>query len=163
MRPEELYYAILAGVEPEEISEWDPDEGSSEDNQRFILNSSKGLTEVTKSKVPTVQLIHESVRDFLLKDGGLQNIWQELKDNLHGDSHDRLKQCCLTHVNISVTTALSLPDPLPKANSKEVENLREVSKKKFPFLEYAVSHILFHADSAAGCGVSQLDFMEALP
>jgi hypothetical protein len=38
-----------------------------------ILNSSKELAEMTTAERETVQFIHESVRDFLLKAKGLEN------------------------------------------------------------------------------------------
>jgi hypothetical protein len=47
--------------------------------KRFILSASKGLVEITKSrKSPTVQFIHESVRDFLLKDDGITHLIDEM-------------------------------------------------------------------------------------
>lgn len=55
----------------------------------FVVASSKGLAEVTKSRnKPTVQFIHESVRDFLIKDGGLCELWPHLNDALANSSHD---------------------------------------------------------------------------
>lgn len=82
LRPEQLYFAILSGIEPREVlSKWNPDEVTAPDIKRFILRTSKGLTEVTKSKTPTVQFIHESVKDFLLKENGLKEIWSGLGRN----------------------------------------------------------------------------------
>ncbi|KAF4842291.1 Vegetative incompatibility protein HET-E-1 [Colletotrichum siamense] len=74
LRPEQLYFAILSGAEndpTEAILDWNPEEITSDIMRRFILDSSKGLTEITKSKSPKVQFIHESVKDFLLKKNGL--------------------------------------------------------------------------------------------
>lgn len=86
----ELYFAILAGIEPDFMPEWDPEEITVSVMERFILDSSKGLAEATKSKTPTIQFIHESVRDFLLKENGLREIWADLGANFRGESHDRL-------------------------------------------------------------------------
>jgi hypothetical protein len=47
---EQLYFAVLSGVEPEAVSKWDPDEVTKETIKLFILGSSKGLAEITKSK-----------------------------------------------------------------------------------------------------------------
>lgn len=91
MKPEQLYFAILSGVEPEALSEWNPDEITSSVMKRFIIDSSKGLAEITKSKNETVQFIHESVKDFLLKENGLRKIWSDLGANFQGESHERLK------------------------------------------------------------------------
>ncbi|KAL4800663.1 hypothetical protein BDV19DRAFT_375363 [Aspergillus venezuelensis] len=64
----ELYFAILAGAEhePSFFTEWTAKDIDNEELDRFILNASKGLAEVAKSKKsPIVQFIHESVRDFM--------------------------------------------------------------------------------------------------
>jgi len=91
LQPEQLYYAILSGTEPRDLLKWDPDETSMDVIKRSILNSSKGLAEITKSKIPSVQFIHESVRDFLLKENGLRDIWSEqLGSNFQGESHEQL-------------------------------------------------------------------------
>lgn len=66
MNREELYYAIPSGTESEYITAWDPEELTTSDMDRFLLDSSKGFAETVKSKDKTDQFIHESVRDFLL-------------------------------------------------------------------------------------------------
>ncbi|KAL4740562.1 hypothetical protein BDV11DRAFT_204202 [Aspergillus similis] len=38
---------------------------------KCVISSSKGLAEITKSQKPTIQFIHESVRDFLIKNNGV--------------------------------------------------------------------------------------------
>jgi hypothetical protein len=49
---------------------------------------SKGLAEITKSKQPTVQFIHESVRDYLVT-----------ADLMEGPSHERLKRYCTAYLH----------------------------------------------------------------
>ncbi|KAK3614617.1 hypothetical protein LTR22_027716, partial [Elasticomyces elasticus] len=71
---EEFYFAMVAGLYDDlhHGIEWIPEpwvleEITVEDMNRFVLNSSKDLAELTKSiTTPTVQFIHESVRDFLI-------------------------------------------------------------------------------------------------
>lgn len=84
LRPEQLYFAILSGVEPEVLSQWDPHEITAPVTKRYVVDSCKELAEVTRSKNPTVQFIHESVRDFLLKEDGLKEIWIDLERNFQG-------------------------------------------------------------------------------
>lgn len=115
LKPEQLYFAILSSVGPEVLSRWDPNETTTSIIERFIVGSSKGLAEVTKSKTPTVQFIHESVKDFLLKENGLKEIWSGLGGNFQGESHERLKLCCLRYM--SVASCLNIGDSLPKAFS----------------------------------------------
>jgi ankyrin repeat protein/nucleoside phosphorylase/dephospho-CoA kinase len=160
LKPEELYFAILSGIEPGALTEWNTDVITTDVMRRFILNSSKGLAEITRSKAPTVQFIHESVRDYLLKENGLCKIWPRFGSNLQGQSDDQLKQCCHTYINIDVSKHIDLSKPLAKASSKEAANLRKSIAKAFPFLGYAVRNLLYHADAAKGSGIAQGDFLQ---
>lgn len=81
LRPEELYFAILSdasrALAHREVSE--------HDIQRFILDSSFGFVDIIGSKDynhKTVQFIHESVKDFLLKGNGLREVWAYLNSNI---------------------------------------------------------------------------------
>ncbi|KAI9765884.1 MAG: hypothetical protein M1839_005287 [Geoglossum umbratile] len=137
LKREELYFAVIAG----------------------------GLAEVAKSKDQTVQFIHESVRDYLLKGNGLSSLWPELGGDFLGLSHERLKQHCYTFLKVDIADFL-LPwtiHELPAASSEEAANLRRLVSGRFPFLEYAVRNILYHADAAEGDGVPQNDFIENFP
>jgi ankyrin repeat protein len=163
LSPEQLCHAIYAGTNPEAVTEWDPEDITKDVVKRFILNSSKGLAEVTVSKEPKAQFIHESVRDFLLKENGLGKIWPEFGSNFQGQSHDRLKQCCLNYISVDVATPLKIPDDLPKASSQPATSLRKSATQTFPFLEYAVHNVLYHADAAEGGGISQADFLDSFP
>ncbi|EHK23069.1 uncharacterized protein TRIVIDRAFT_151071 [Trichoderma virens Gv29-8] len=160
LKPEQLYFAILSGTEPEVLSEWNPDDITTSVMKRFILDSSKGLTEVTKSKTPTIQFIHESVKDFLLKENGLREIWSDLGGNFQGESHERLKQCCLNYMSISEATYLNMSNSLPKASSQQAAELRQSADAAFPLLEYAIRNVLYHADAAEGGGVNQSSFLQ---
>ncbi|RYP73119.1 hypothetical protein DL769_004280 [Monosporascus sp. CRB-8-3] len=162
LRPEELYFAVLAGTDPESLGPRNREIATLAIIQRFILDSSKGLAETTKSKTPVVQFIHESVRDFLLKDNGLRNIWPDLGDRFHGQSHEQLKECCLTYTSKVVLT-LHLPEPLPKASSKDAAALRDRTQQSSPFLEYAIRNVLYHADKAESDGISQSGFLRSFP
>ncbi|KAH6889498.1 Pfs, NB-ARC and ankyrin domain protein [Thelonectria olida] len=105
LHPRELYFAILSGV----TDTWelrDHMEPSTEDMGRFILNSSKGLAETTKSSSPTVQFIHETF-----------------------------------------------------SNAPPFKSLLASPEDDFPFLNYAVFNVLYHADKAAEHGASQKEFL----
>ncbi|KAI0539196.1 hypothetical protein GGR58DRAFT_259330 [Xylaria digitata] len=147
--PHAYYFAMVAGLDPRNpLSEWDPDQVSTDQMRQFVSSSSKGLAEVTNSIYPTVQFIHESVRDFLIEDGGFHELacefWPELAKDVRSRSHDRLKECCHTYI---------------RARSLREEGLGYGDKVgpvwgphhgfRFPFLEYSVTYILFHAEMAA--------------
>ncbi|KAH7143654.1 hypothetical protein EDB81DRAFT_501154 [Dactylonectria macrodidyma] len=162
LKREEFYFAIVSGLdpEPEDLAEWNPEHITAEDLQRFVLSSSKGLAEIAKSN--TIQFIHESVRDFLIKDKGLRDLWPELGQDFQSFSHDRLKQCCLTYIKVDISVHLSFDEALPKASSDAAKALRQLGSEKFPFLEYATSHTLYHADAAAN-GLPQDEFVKSFP
>jgi ankyrin repeat protein len=164
LRPAELYFAIISGIEPTDLPAYISSQPGLDQMEKFILNSSKGLAEVIKSKKLTVQFIHESVRDFLLKEKGLSAVWTDLRPTFVGQSHDRLKQCCLSYIaEIDIGTAnLGISDPLPKASSAEGKELRQQTGKHFPFLQYAVENILWHADTAQAGGICQVKFLREL-
>jgi ankyrin repeat protein len=162
-KPEELYLAILSGVAPEVLGSGNIDEITMDVMKKFILNSSKGLAEITKSKTPTVQFIHESVRDFLVKENGLGELFPDLGSNFQGQSHDRLKQCCLIYMGIDHSAHLDMGKPLPEASEEEAADLRQLATKMFPFLEYAIRMVLCHADAAESRGVDQGDLIRSFP
>jgi ankyrin repeat protein len=163
LSPEQLYHAILSGVDLEAVTEWDHEEITKDVIKRFILDSSKGLVEATVSKEQRVQFIHESVRDFLLRENGLGKIWPEFGSNFHGQSHERLKQCCLEYIRVDVATPLQVPDQLPQASPQSAADWRKSASETFPFLEYAVRNVMYHADTAEGGGIPQADFLDNFP
>jgi hypothetical protein len=162
LSPEQLYFAILSGVDPEALSWWDQDEIARDVIEKFILDSSKGLVEITTSKASTVQFIHESVKDFLWKENGLGKIWSDLASNFEEQSHERLKQCCLSYMNV-VFTHLEIPKSLPKASSQEAAHNRQLLTSAFPFLKYTVRNVLYHADAAERGGIVQTSFLQSFP
>ncbi|KAK7973104.1 hypothetical protein PG988_007238 [Apiospora saccharicola] len=143
MKPKELYFAILSGADSEALKDYSVEDLSDSDVDRYILNCSKGLIETTKSKSCTAQFIHESVRDFLLKDDGSRSVLEEeTNDSFEGLGHEKLKQCCLAQMEIAS------PDNDPA-----------MLLNRFPFLQYAVNSVLYHADRAQKLGVSQSEFL----
>lgn len=163
LRPEELYFAVLAGTNPESLVPWEQELTTLTIIQRFIIDSSKGLAETTKSKTPVVQFIHESVRDFLLKDNGLREIWPDLGDRFQGQSHEQLKNCCLKQVCTDIAGPLRLPIQVPKGLSKRTAELRDLAQQSFPFLKYAVRNVLYHTDEAESEGITQNSFLQSFP
>lgn len=159
---EEFYFAMLAGSRPEDLTEWDRECPTTNDMWRFLLSCSKGLAELTKSQSKsTVQFIHESVRGFLIRDAGLAKLWSGIEDTT-SSSHDQLKSCCQTYLSTDLSIYLPKKSQLPEASSTPAMHLREALDNKFPFLEYAVSHVLHHANEAA-LGQNQHSFLNDFP
>lgn len=51
-------------------------------------------------------------------------------------------------MSIDVFTPLGICEELPKAQSQQAAKLRQLANDMFPFLEYAVQSVLYHADLA---------------
>ncbi|PNP74436.1 hypothetical protein FNYG_12223 [Fusarium nygamai] len=75
LKPGEYYHALWSGLSLKGLVDLEmPPVNTSDASDcinKCIISSSKGLAEITKAKKPTVQFIHKSVRDFLIKDKGL--------------------------------------------------------------------------------------------
>ncbi|CAI7607136.1 unnamed protein product [Penicillium glandicola] len=160
LQPEEFYHALWSGLSLKGLVDSRIPDASVQDTKdglsrshRYVISSSKGLAEITRSKKPSVQFIHESVRDFLVKDRGLYKLWPELGLDWESPSHDKLKHSCsvyMTHYDVRESVSKLLPKP--KSDSRT-----EISTK-YPFLEYASHNVLYHANAATRV-VPQDDFL----
>jgi ankyrin repeat protein len=139
---EELYFAIHAGKDGDAVVPfWNYDDVTTEVMDAFILNSSKGLAELTQNG--TVQFIHETIRDYLFGDGA-KYVQDTAKGPLVGLVHDRLSQCCAAC--ISATQRIISEDP--------------EGSFEFPFTGYALYRGLNHANASEAGGVSQASFLQ---
>jgi ankyrin repeat protein/nucleoside phosphorylase len=178
LSPHELFYAVQSHNKDElDLMERLADDDSV---SRFILSCSKGLIEVTEESQKTVrktgrkkvrktvevtihktaQFIHESVRDFLLKEGGLDQLWQDMHASRMVPGHEVLKVCCWNYLTKACIFKESrLPDDIPPARTRDAVALRVNTSKSLPFLDYAVNNVLQHAEAAEEADVSQTDFL----
>jgi ankyrin repeat protein len=163
LSPELLYYVILLGIEPEALTEWDPQEITQDMAERLVLDSSRGLTEVATSTERKVQLIHESVRDFLVTANGLSNVQPDYGSNFQGQSHDRLKDFCVNHINVDFNCPSKNLGDIPKFSTQHAASLHEFAARKSPFLQYAVRNVFYHAEMAEHSGISQKHFLDSFP
>jgi hypothetical protein len=160
---EELFLA-LKSVDAETLRDSHTPEALARDNiDMFILNTSKGLAEVTKGKMPRVQFIHELVRTHFLGAEGLVKLEPALRTNLVGQSHNHLKQCCYHYLISESCAQVIFPAKLPNADSPEGKTLRDQTIATLPFLQYALESILYHANIAHIKGLAQHDFIEFFP
>jgi hypothetical protein len=166
LQPRELYVLL----DQEYNNPFDPVEAPDEFIKKRVLEISKGLAEVTKSAMPTVQFIHETVTEFL-RDGGLKSISKQSVDR---DGHEAMKASCLKQIRAPVAEHLELlldyrcrgdyrnilVHDITQKRQKEFE---EQANQKFPFLKYASKNLFVHADEAEAMGVSQIEFLESFP
>jgi hypothetical protein len=147
----EWYFAMMSGVDGR--LEWV--EGVTENRmETFLRSSSKGLAELTKGKTITVQFIHESVRDFLVHQNGLEEICGE-HESLESTAHEELKHCCFRGMTFD------LPRQLEQRKSKKqllTQEEHSLLRARYPFAEYATTYALHHADQAAA-GFCQQHFL----
>lgn len=168
LSPQEAFVVLKRSYhEPFDANKVNPDVLS-----KHILAVSKGLAEVTRAKKPTVQFIHETVREFL-RDGGLAII-PERSEN--GDGNEVLKTSCLEQVKALDSVAehselLADYRTWARYRNKQDKDIvpsrrdgfqKEIGQK-FPFLQYATQHVLCHANAAAAQGVPQGPFLNSFP
>jgi ankyrin repeat protein len=169
LSPEQMHQAILSGVDPVAMAEMHRGDVTTETIRLFVLDSSKGLAEITVSEKPTVQFIHESVRDFFLKKNGLDKIWPESVSNFQGQGHDRLKLCCLNYMNMVAASPSKYLYYVPIDISSKADDIRKSAKEPIPstqiapFLVYSTLNIFHHAELAEGSGISQANFLNLFP
>lgn len=154
---QELYYAVRSEDPDFDISQLCQSNGVNLETMKlFILNCSKGLAELTTShRKPTVQFIHESVRDFVNKNG-FDILTPGRMVPLLGLAHNNLKHCCLRWITSSVgeqaSKILVERHDIPRINTEDI-----------PLLPYVIEELIDHAELAGRNGVPQDDFVETFP
>lgn len=143
---------MLEGLDPssDDLPDWDCRRVTTDDMENFITSVSKGLAELTESNFSEVQFIHESVKDFLIKDEGLYELWPDLGTDLHSTSHDKLKQCCQAYISRFRRRGI--------ASFEAIEATGPFSR--FPLFDYAFSAVFLHSEEAA-FGIPQDDFLRS--
>jgi hypothetical protein len=166
LRLEELYFALMTSESSNNADEWLRDEVNVVDMANFILDSSRGLVEIARSATPTVQFIHESVRDYLL------NAWLPTFDSRQGTDpvalcHDQLRQCCQQHILTIAPVLLRSSNSGNKRHMsrcfRQTLDLRTRVMQSHPFLDYALDGIVSHANASQSLGVQQRQFISQFP
>jgi hypothetical protein len=161
---EEVYHAALYSDSRHETTSLI--DVTQEDMEHFILNCSKGLAEMTKGMYPTVQLIHESVRNHLL-DTGLKTAVPASCDNLPAWCHENLKALCLGYVKKSALVLLRVPNDGLKEHLPDhfarIKELKSQTSTAHPFLNYALDGMISHAQQAYSAGCPQDVYMRLFP
>ena len=164
LKREEVYHAVL-------YSEFQHDTVSlidvtQDDMDRFIVNCSRGLAETSRGMYPTVQLIHESVRNYLL-DSGLKVVAAAPRDSYAAWCQENLKILCLGYVKNCALELLKLPVDGQKEHLSDhfmnVIELQRQTNTTHPFLDYALDGMITHAQSAHCAGHLQHSYMEMFP
>lgn len=150
LRAEELYFATMTHIHAQDTGPWDSEKLTQDVIRRRIIQSSRGLIEVRQGGTSTVQFIHKSVNDFLLRNKRLQLLDPSLSPNIIGTSHERLESTCMAYLMME-----SL------ASAKSRDEVKEL-KPEYPFLEYASVYMFDHAEEAESSGARQAGFLQKL-
>jgi hypothetical protein len=161
----EFYLALVAGLDPtpENLEPWDSEKITREDVERFVLSASKGLAEITAADggIDVVQFIHESVRDFFIKDDGFNKLWPDKQMDFETASHDRLRQCCQNYLGVDISVLIPHDASLPEKYDRKAYELHDQVDDRFPFLRYAKASVFYHSNIAAR-SISQEKFLRSL-
>lgn len=153
LKRKEFYHALLAGrmsgetVSPEILI----DGGSVTDEtiDNFVISSSKGLTQVAGKMKSRVEFVHESVRDFLIRDDGFQQLWPDLSRNGQVNGHEMLAKCCITYLNHPSVLALFREGP-SYPSDYDPFTWRYEDDPRYPFLSYAMKNLFYHVNAIPG-------------
>ncbi|XPT03452.1 hypothetical protein M3J09_012545 [Ascochyta lentis] len=163
LKAEEFRIAVESFCEGEyALDHSHSDQMTAENLRKFVLDASKGLAEITKSKEPTVQWIHESVRDFFLKEDGMKKLQRNVV-NPQGLGHSTFLKICLQQLDaVYVYLARTLPHGGLTSWSHFL--LPEQGRLKLsgaPLMRYVMDFTFWHADCAQKSGLDQTSFLES--
>ncbi|KAF3912449.1 hypothetical protein ABW20_dc0103315 [Dactylellina cionopaga] len=156
MSSKELYYAVITGTRPDDLGPWDESRVTAKVVGRFITSTSRGLIEVKMSPfqslaiaicerpLDSVQFIHETVRDFLLRNKRLLILEPSLGPDIIGASHEKLANCCLFYFTMGCLGKLMAECKDIKYNWEPCYSVT----RKYPFLNYASVNFLKHTKDA---------------
>jgi ankyrin repeat protein len=120
--------------------------------QRKVKHLSRGLAEVRlHDSKQIVQFIHQSVIDFLVLQDGLRIIDSSRVsiDLAVGYAHHRLSRSCIRYMAMEEVGRFERLD-------------RENLEIEFPFMRYAITSWVIHAEQAEAKNISQSDLLDAL-
>jgi ankyrin repeat protein len=162
----DLYRAILVGTDSAfDFSETEDDRTMS----LFIIDCSKGLVEMDSLGRP--QFIHESVRDFLLKEDFMEQVLQNTEFSVRAQGEEAIKCCCFKLLKLLPLDYIREPDSRSPFRSNNAFNpclsnlgtQLSPSSKPCSFLTYATENVLHHAEEAAAGGICQRDCLLGFP
>lgn len=111
-----------------------------------------------------VQVIHQTVHDFLLE-RGLETLHESrnrgLSGTLTGWSHFRLSRSCIQYLSMSEVYKLSLVLDADRLFDRVLppEKVNQIAHEKYPFLFYATEFWFQHAELAERENISQDDLL----
>ncbi|KAF3098372.1 hypothetical protein TWF706_006804 [Orbilia oligospora] len=147
LTPTELYYAVKAGTKHESLRRHDTSTGLTDKIiKNFIINHSRGLIEVRKIRFYyggsdiSVQFIHKTVEDFLLRNKRLQTLHSRMAPDFGGFGDEGIAFSCLEYLRMKNLAKEFLQDSTP--------SVIIYLNRNYPFLKYAARNLFYHAEKA---------------
>jgi hypothetical protein len=170
---EVLYFGTLLGVGDLTDPVWHRDDVDIATMKRFIVQSTKGLVEMTwmgAGKTPKfdIQFIHESVRQHLLE-GGMSRLDPRLGDDVVSSSHVRLSEWCQNYIRLVSPEHLGVSVDSPEgivrvgALSGRRTERRYRACIALPLLDYVTSFTFYHIDNACDADIYDLESLREFP
>lgn len=129
---------------------------NDEKMKRQIITLSGGLAEVHSHD--GVQFIHQSVNDFLFKEGFM--FLDPSPQDPVGKGHRQISTSCLNYIKFNDVLSYPHLEEIPTLNRNESAYLRSAYlRSAFPFLEYAITYLFQHLAEAEGLGIPNGDFL----
>jgi ankyrin repeat domain-containing protein 50 len=100
-------------------------------------------------KIHIVQFIHQSVNDFLLKDG-FAWLDQNSDGNAIGRGHDRITKSCINYLKLGEVERAAM------SSSRDRSSLED----NLPFLKYSTQSWFLHAEKAESQNIPQSDLIQ---
>ena len=162
-----LRFAMIVDADSptQSIRECQETEAYAENDKKMrsrVLNLSRGLVEVKEDYAePVAQLIHQSVKDYLIQNG-LQALSKSTTYSVIGSAHYRLSRSCIRYLSMNeVGDFLQNQDGATRSYRLYGSRYDQCNsmRQKLPFLDYAVEYWTLHVMMAEKKNVSQEDLL----
>ena len=126
---------------------------------KTLIEEEPGYLDRPKSSNGTVQMIHQSVKDFLLLEHP-ENMQIVRPKVLNLQGHLFLFRACVRYLKIPELRMLSATAPETRHDWHSQKYVKKIMTN-FPFLNYALNHWLEHAQEVENAGFPQTKELEA--
>src|SRR5271155_4172669 len=148
---EELRFAMAIDADTpcsslRECQESEAYANSNNEMEKRVKSLSGGLAEVREQENQKIaQFIHQSVNDYLIQ-SGLQRLDSSSENSVIGRAQFRLSRSCIKYITMREVLSCSSED------GQDFE-------RRFPFLRYAATHWISHAEVVEAERISQVDLL----
>ncbi|KAM0718895.1 hypothetical protein Q7P37_005967 [Cladosporium fusiforme] len=163
---QELYFAVKTSVGRLHSPARDPRQADADSMAKFVLESSRGLIQIPEDvETTTPQLIHESVREYLL-DGGLAYMKETAQHTVVAGSHVELADCCISYmmsIPLSKGWKFQTLENLSKLTHTETWEAARDLRDEYPLLAHVVENVFHYLELAWTTGKLDLGSLCKFP